>query len=91
MELLREGQSVGAVRDDLPMSLLVDVVFAVGREIDHWFGEHWDELTPAEASRLTDQSLEMVRSLCEPRADEPTGATGSRQVLAEVVTEMERQ
>lgn len=35
-EVLRVGRSTGAVRDDLPLDLQADVVFAVLRAVDEW-------------------------------------------------------
>jgi len=65
-QLILTGQMIGAVRSDLPGSLLVDVVFATGREIDRWFADHWDELTPEEALRLNGRAVAMIRSMCDP-------------------------
>lgn len=60
------GQSVGAVRDDLPQSLLVGVLFAAAREIDRWFAEHWQELSPDEALRLNAEALGLLRAIAAP-------------------------
>lgn len=60
------GQSVGAVRDDLPQSLLVGVLFAAAREIDRWFAEHWQELSPDEALHLNAETLGLLRAIAAP-------------------------
>jgi hypothetical protein len=57
---------VGAVRDDLPRSLLQSAAFAAVRQIDRWFGDHWGELEPQEALDLDTKALEMVRGLVAP-------------------------
>jgi AcrR family transcriptional regulator len=64
--LIAAGQAVGAVRDDVPRSLLQSAAFAAVRQIDRWFGDHWDELEPQEALDLDTKALEMVRGLVAP-------------------------
>jgi AcrR family transcriptional regulator len=67
-QLVVAGQRLGAVRDDLPESLVVDTALAAARAIDRWFAEHWDDLDPAEARRFNSGSFEMIRALCAPPA-----------------------
>jgi AcrR family transcriptional regulator len=64
--LLHLGQSVGAVRDDVPNSLLQATVFAAAREIDRWFAQHWLEMEADEALALDAKALEMIRGLVAP-------------------------
>ncbi|MQP66932.1 TetR family transcriptional regulator [Niveispirillum sp. SYP-B3756] len=35
--LIENGQRLGAVRSDLPLALLTNIVFAAAREVDQWF------------------------------------------------------
>ncbi len=65
-QLVMAGQRLGAVRDDLPGSLVVDTALAAARAIDRWFAEHWSDLKPAEARRVNQGSFEMIRALCAP-------------------------
>lgn len=60
------GQSVGAVRSDVPLSLLSDVVFTVAREADSWFARHSEELTPLEALSLNNQAFALIRAMAAP-------------------------
>lgn len=61
------GRSVGAVRTDVPLSLLRDVLFAAAREMDRWFAEHWRELSVEEALRVNDSAIDLIRAMAAPR------------------------
>ena len=65
--LILIGQSVGAVRTDLPQTLLAEVMFGAAREIDRWFAEHWPELNEEEALRLSEKSIDMIIAMASPR------------------------
>lgn len=65
--LVAIGRSVGAVRDDLPESLLLPVLFAMALEADRWFARHWQDLDAAEVLRLNDRVVGMFRRVAEPR------------------------
>lgn len=69
-QLIILGQSVGAVRTDLPQSLLAEVLFGVAREIDRWFAAHWPELSEEEALRFNEKSIEMIVAMASPRASD---------------------
>ena len=71
-QLVVTGQRLGAVRDDLPESLVVDTALAAARAVDRWFAEHWSDLEPAEARRVNTGSFEMIRALCAPPLHETT-------------------
>ena len=66
--LILLGQSVGAVRADLPQSLLAEVLFGAVREIDRWFAAHWPELGEEEALRLNEKTIGMIVAMASPRA-----------------------
>lgn len=55
--LLRRGQIIGVIRQDLPLSLLAPMVFAMAREADQWFAQHWSELTAEQAQTLNHHVL----------------------------------
>lgn len=54
-QLLRRGQVIGVIRQDLPLSLLAPMVFAMAREADQWFALHWPTLTAEQAQTLNQQ------------------------------------
>ena len=64
--LMTIGQAVGAVRTDLPQSLLADVLFSTVREIDRWFAEHWDDLDGAEALELNAKAVGIIVAIATP-------------------------
>ncbi len=66
--LVALGREVGAVRDDVPESLLVDAALAATRAIDRWFADHWHELSGADALHLSGRSVELIRGMCVPPA-----------------------
>lgn len=61
------GQALGAIRTDIPRSLLSDMLFAAARAQDHWFAAHWTDLSPEEALWLNRQGLDMLRAMAAPR------------------------
>lgn len=50
--LLKRGQVLGVIRQDLPLSLLAPMAFAMAREADQWFAYHWSELGTDQAQTL---------------------------------------
>lgn len=68
------GRALGAIRTDIPHSLLVDTLLATARGVDAWFAEHWHELDLAEALELNEKTLGMIRAMAAPPATpQPTG------------------
>lgn len=60
------GQSVGAIRSDVPQTLLAGALFGAAREIDRWFAEHWPDLGEGEAVRLNDKAVSMIAAMAAP-------------------------
>lgn len=60
------GQTLGAIRADMPRPLLSDMLFGAARALDHWFATHWTDLSPEEALRLNRESLGMLRRMVSP-------------------------
>jgi AcrR family transcriptional regulator len=63
---LQRGQSLGSVRDDLPQSLLIGLIFTLGMESDRWFAAQWDQLSATQAQRISRQLVEMARAMLAP-------------------------
>lgn len=72
--LLRRGQEVGAIRTDLPMDLLVTLMFGVGEAFDRWTITHFDEVGRTEASLRAhiEKGFDVFRSAFAPPV-KPTG------------------
>ncbi len=63
--ILQRGQTLGVVRRDIPLTLLVDILMAVDAAGDRWFLEHWDALPEKELKRLADAELDMIRDMLD--------------------------
>jgi AcrR family transcriptional regulator len=68
--LLRRGQEIGLVRRDLPEELLLTMLTAADTAADHWMVDHWDELGPEEAERISHVIFHAMRSLLTPPGPE---------------------
>jgi len=66
--ILAQGVRLGAVRDDLPLDLLIDVVFAIGDSMDRWTLAHWDSLGPEELAAYPRRILGMHLRAIAPGA-----------------------
>jgi hypothetical protein len=64
--MLRRGQMLGVVRNDLPEDLLLAWLQALDRSGDDWLLGHWDTLTSDDIARLSDQvSAAMRRAVAQ--------------------------
>jgi len=50
-EIIQHGQKIGAVRKDISLDLLVNILFSIGEAVDYWMIEHWDEFSPEEIEK----------------------------------------
>lgn len=64
--LVALGQSLGAVRSDMPETLLVDALFGMMLEMDRWLAVNWRSLDEAEALRLSEAMFTMLRAAAAP-------------------------
>jgi len=64
--LLVRGQAVGAIRTDLPQSLLRRLLLAVDDASDHWLLEHWQELEPEEIQQIVRRVVGGMSRLLAP-------------------------
>jgi len=62
-DLVRRGQALGLLRTDLPESLVMEVVMALGISIDQWFLQHWEALDDATRLSLSDKSTDLLLRL----------------------------
>jgi AcrR family transcriptional regulator len=77
--LVRRGQQLGVVRDDLPDDLLMAMLTSADHAADHWLVDHWDSLGHAEIERLTRLIFESIRGLLSPPAAAGPAATTRRE------------
>lgn len=66
LAMLRRGQEVGAVRDDLPLGLLLAVLVGADEAADRWLVANWEELGNDDAERLADTVFAVLRRMLEP-------------------------
>jgi len=69
--LVELGQSLGAIRTDLPTELLVNVLFAMGEATDLWLLQRWGEMPEEEFSRITLKMMALMRQVAEPESANP--------------------
>ena len=78
--LVRRGQELGVVRDDLPDDLLMAMLTSADYAADHWLIDHWDSLGHAEIERLTRLIFESIRGLLSPpTVGRESHTTGTRE------------
>lgn len=65
-QLLVRGQEVGAVRKDIPPELLLNLVMALGMEVDRWGLEHIDNFDPDEIIQFHEMALGVFMRLLLP-------------------------
>lgn len=66
IQLLRRGQELGVVRDDLPEELLLALVIALDDAHDQWLYAHWDQLSPAALEAAARRASDNLRRLLSP-------------------------
>ena len=66
--LIEEGQRRGAVRTDLPLSLLVKLVVAVFAEVDRWILGHFDDFDGEGVARASSMAVDLAKRLAQPPA-----------------------
>ena len=64
-ELIRRGQALGAVRDDLPVELLQALLVGADEAGDRWFVTNWDDLGEHEIERLFKEVFAIFRRMLE--------------------------
>jgi AcrR family transcriptional regulator len=68
-DLIRRGQELGLVRDDLPNDLLLELVASLSMTMDRWFVTNWESLSPDQAQQVSSQSFGLIQRVVEPRQD----------------------
>ena len=65
-KFLRIGQKVGAVRDDLPVDLLVAVTRGLDDAADRWFASQHPDFTPEDIDRWSPIAMDLFRRIVAP-------------------------
>ena len=64
--LARQGQAVGAVREDLPVELIVHAALALMDAGDRWLVSNWDELTDDAVDETAKMMVDLFRRVGRP-------------------------
>lgn len=64
--LARFGQRLGAVRDDVPVELLVEMAFGAMEGMDVWLGQRWESAEEADLELFAGWWIDALRRLAAP-------------------------
>lgn len=64
--MVRQGRGVGALRDDLPEPLVVQLLMTMDSLHDRWLGDRWPEMAPEERAAFTRTFVTLLRRMLEP-------------------------
>jgi AcrR family transcriptional regulator len=63
--LIARGQTLGVIRTDLPLDLLVEIAMGADEAGDRWMMERWDHLPAAEPVKLVDARVDLLRDMLD--------------------------
>lgn len=74
--VLKRGEQLGAVRDDLPDGLLLDSAFGMLEGFDRWLFREWANLSEDEVDEIAGLVTEFLRRIAEPVSAKPGDTAG---------------
>ncbi len=66
VQLIQRGQTLGMFRKDLPETMLIDILMAMGMSMDRWMLANWDEYSDADRVNLSQKSFGLFVRLLAP-------------------------
>jgi AcrR family transcriptional regulator len=63
--IIHRGQSLGLIRTDLPLDLLVEIVMGADQGGDRWMMEHWDEFSEEGIKGIVDARVDLLRDMLD--------------------------
>jgi AcrR family transcriptional regulator len=66
--LIARGQELEVFRTDIPSTLLLDLVMAVGMSLDRWMISNWERLDTPERLALGQTGFELIMKMLSPTA-----------------------
>lgn len=69
-ELIRRGQALGLVREDMPEDLLIAVLIGASTAFDRWFVAQWETLSAARRLELAESLVDVYVQLLSPPGSE---------------------
>jgi AcrR family transcriptional regulator len=73
IDMLKRGQELHAVRNDLEQDLLFAWVQGLDRSSDQWLMEHWTQIDRSVLTRVSDATVEAMRRTLAPHTDALVG------------------
>ncbi len=64
---LKKGQDLGVFRTDLPVSLLIDMLMAVGMSMERWMLKNWESISEEERLDVSQSGFGLFVTLLEPQ------------------------
>jgi len=64
--VLERGKEIGTIRDDLPSSLLLEAVMALGMAVDRWAIDNAEPFTESEFAAFNNKMLDMFMRILAP-------------------------
>lgn len=69
-ELFKKGLTLGAVRDDIPLELILSIIIHMGAALDYFVFERWDDYSPEELNSYAIKYSDMVKKIASPESKE---------------------
>ncbi len=69
--IIARGQELGMFRTDLPESLLIDILMAVGMSVDRWMLARWDDLSQSERIEISHDTFDLFVQMLTPKIRRP--------------------
>lgn len=66
LDFIRHGQEIGAIRRDLPATLLLGVFFALDQAFAQWMPEHFPTMSEEDRGAFLEAAFDMMRRMAEP-------------------------
>lgn len=66
-QIIHRGQALGKFRTDLPESLLIDILLAMGMSIDRWMLARWDDFSLVERMNISRDTFDLFVQLLTPK------------------------
>jgi AcrR family transcriptional regulator len=63
--IIERGQTLGVIRNDLPLDLLVEIVMGADQGGDRWMMDHWDDFSEAGMKRIVDARVDLLRDMLD--------------------------
>ena len=63
--IVQRGQTLGVIRTDLPLDLLVAIVMGADQGGDAWMMDHWDDFSEEDIRRIVDARVDLLRDMLD--------------------------